>query len=69
MRRLDPKYVSAAPPSAAEKQSFAEEAAHDAWFRKKVQDALDDQRTAIPNEQKKTHFGKRRAAANGVTAN
>jgi len=36
---------------------------HDAWFRAKVQEALDDPRPAIPQEQVETHFAKRRAAA------
>jgi DNA-damage-inducible protein J len=38
-------------------------AAHDAWFRAKVQEALDDPRPPIPNEEVKAHFAKRRAAA------
>jgi DNA-damage-inducible protein J len=38
-------------------------AEHDAWFRAKVQEALDDQRSAIPHERAKAHFAKRRAAA------
>jgi len=42
---------------------LVDEAAHDACFRKKVQEALDDQRAAMPNEQVKTRFEKRRAAA------
>ncbi len=42
---------------------LVDEATHDAWFRKKVQEALDDQRAPIPNDQVKTHFEKRRAAA------
>ena len=37
---------------------------HDAWFRAKVQEALDDPRPAIPHEQVEVHFAKRRAAAN-----
>jgi DNA-damage-inducible protein J len=37
--------------------------AHDAWFRAKVQEALDDPRPAIPHEQVEAHFAKRRAAA------
>jgi DNA-damage-inducible protein J len=41
-------------------QSTAE---HDAWFRAKVQQALDDPRPGIPDEQVKAHFAKRRAAA------
>jgi|TARA_R110002012_G_scaffold282163_2_gene471828 DNA-damage-inducible protein J len=36
--------------------------AHDAWFRTKVQEALDDVRPAIPHDQVETHFAKRRAA-------
>jgi DNA-damage-inducible protein J len=40
-----------------------DEAAYDAWFRKKVQEALDDQRSALPDETVKAHFAKRRAAA------
>ena len=35
--------------------------AHDAWFRSKVQDALDDCRPAIPHDQVERHFTKRRA--------
>jgi DNA-damage-inducible protein J len=38
-------------------------AAHDAWFRAKVQEALDDPRPAIPHEKVEAHFTKRRAAA------
>jgi DNA-damage-inducible protein J len=38
-------------------------AAHDAWFRAKVQEALDDPRPAIPHEKVEAHFAKRRAAA------
>ncbi|MGJ7566237.1 type II toxin-antitoxin system RelB/DinJ family antitoxin [Variovorax sp. GB1R11] len=38
-------------------------AAHDAWFRAKVQEALDDPRPAIPQEKVEAHFAKRRAAA------
>jgi len=40
-------------------------AAHDAWFRAKVQEALNDQRPAIPHKKVEAHFAerKRRAAA------
>ncbi len=38
-------------------------AAHDAWFRDKVLEALSDTRPAIPGEQVKAHFAKRRASA------
>ena len=42
---------------------FHSTASHDAWFRAKVQEALDDPRPAIPHEQVEAHFAKRRAAA------
>lgn len=38
-------------------------ATHDAWFRAKVQEALDDPRPPIPNEEVKAHFAARRAKA------
>jgi len=38
-------------------------AEHDAWFRAKVREALDDPRPAIPQEQVEAHFAERRAAA------
>jgi DNA-damage-inducible protein J len=38
-------------------------AAHDLWFRAKVQQALDDPRPAIPHEDVTRHFADRRAAA------
>jgi DNA-damage-inducible protein J len=41
-------------------QSTAE---HDAWFRAKVLEALNDARPAIGHGQVKSHFAKRRAAA------
>jgi DNA-damage-inducible protein J len=44
--------------------SLAKNAAeHDAWFRAKVQEALDDPRPDIPSRQVEAHFAKRRAAA------
>ena len=44
--------------------SLAKNAAeHDAWFRAKVQEALDDPRPDISHEQVEAHFAKRRAAA------
>jgi DNA-damage-inducible protein J len=36
---------------------------HDAWFRAKVREALNDSRPAIPHEKVEAHFGKRRAGA------
>jgi len=36
---------------------------HDAWFRAKVQQALQDPRPAVPQANVEAHFAKRRAAA------
>jgi len=36
---------------------------HDAWFRAKVLEALNDPRPAIPDAEVKAHFAKRRAEA------
>lgn len=41
----------------------ANTAQHDAWFRAKVQQALDDPRPGIPHRQVEAHFAKRRRAA------
>ena len=38
-------------------------AEHDAWFRAKVQEALDDPRPAIPHDEVEAYFAERRAAA------
>jgi DNA-damage-inducible protein J len=38
-------------------------AAHDAWFRAKVQEALDDPRPDIPDRKVEAYFAKKRAAA------
>ena len=38
-------------------------AAHDAWFRAKVQEALDDPRPAVAHEKVEARFAERRAAA------
>ena len=44
--------------------SLAHHAAeHDAWFKAKVQEALDDTRPAIANKKVEAYFAKRRAAA------
>ena len=43
--------------------TVSDSAAHDAWFRAKVQAALRDQRPAIPHKKVEAHFAKRRAAA------
>ncbi|ACL62519.1 type II toxin-antitoxin system RelB/DinJ family antitoxin [Methylobacterium nodulans] len=37
--------------------------AHDAWFRAKVLEALDDTRPDVPDDQAEAHFAQRRAAA------
>ena len=34
---------------------------HDEWFRARVQEALEDKRPAVPNEQVRSRFAKRRA--------
>ena len=38
-------------------------AEHDAWFRAKVREALDDKRPAVPHAQVEAHFAQRHAAA------
>jgi len=38
-------------------------AKHDAWFRAKVQEALDDPRPCIPHKQVEAYFAERCAAA------
>ena len=37
--------------------------AHDAWFRAKVQEALDDPRSPVSNDEVRARFTARRAAA------
>ena len=37
--------------------------AHDAWFRAKVQEALQDTRPDVPDDQAEAHFTARRASA------
>jgi DNA-damage-inducible protein J len=44
-------------------RSVEEVAAHDAWFRAKVQEALSDPRPAIPHKKVEAHLAKRRVAA------
>lgn len=36
-------------------------AVHDAWFRAKVQEALDDLRRAVPHDEVEARFARRRA--------
>jgi DNA-damage-inducible protein J len=43
--------------------ALVDEAAHDAWFRAKVQEALNDPQPAIPHEKVKARFASRRSAA------
>jgi DNA-damage-inducible protein J len=38
-------------------------AGHDAWFRAKVQEALDNPRPGVPHKKIEAHFARRRAAA------
>ena len=40
----------------------ADPAAHDAWFRAKVHEALNNPAPPIPHEQVEVHFARRRAA-------
>ena len=41
----------------------ADPAAHDAWFRAKVREALDDVRPALPDDEVEARFAQRREAA------
>lgn len=41
----------------------ADPQAHDAWFRAKVQEALDDLRPDIPHDEVETYFANRREIA------
>jgi DNA-damage-inducible protein J len=43
--------------------ALTKDATHDAWFRAKVQEALNDPRPGIPHKKVEAHFAKRRAAA------
>jgi DNA-damage-inducible protein J len=36
---------------------------HDAWFRAKVREALDDHHPTVPHDEVEAHFAKRRTAA------
>jgi DNA-damage-inducible protein J len=38
-------------------------AGHDAWFRAKVREALDDLRPGVSHKKVKAHFAKQRSAA------
>jgi DNA-damage-inducible protein J len=38
-------------------------AEHDAWFRARVREALDDKRPAVPHKKVEAHFAKRRSRA------
>lgn len=40
-------------------------AEYDAWFRAKVQEALEDLRPTVPNGEVKAHFGNRKLTAKG----
>ena len=44
------------------------DAEHDAWFRAKVQEALDDTRPNIPHETVKARIARRRAASTNAKA-
>ena len=49
----------------SESKKREQDAAHDAWFRAKVQEALNDPRPAIPHKEVESHFARKRAAALG----
>ncbi len=40
-------------------------AEYDAWFRAKVQEALDDMRPSVPDREVEAHFAEQRSIANG----
>jgi DNA-damage-inducible protein J len=42
-------------------EAQAEDPEYDAWFRARVQEALDDPRPGIPSEEVEAYFAKRRA--------
>ncbi|NRO96846.1 type II toxin-antitoxin system RelB/DinJ family antitoxin [Paraburkholderia sp. NMBU_R16] len=42
-------------------------AAHDAWFRARVREALEDDRPVVQDEEVEAHFAERRAAAAAKT--
>lgn len=44
---------------------IGDQAAYDSWFRTKVQEALEDVRPALSQDEVKSRFAKRRAAALG----
>jgi DNA-damage-inducible protein J len=44
-------------------KNSANDADYDIWFRAKVQEALNDTRSATPHKNAETHFAKRRSAA------
>ena len=43
-------------------------AEHDAWFRAKVQEALDDPRPGLPHDEVSAYFAERRAAGKKARA-
>ena len=55
--------TTALDPLISEFASQEEADSYDAWFRAKVQEALDDPRPAIAAEDVEAHFAKRRAMA------
>jgi DNA-damage-inducible protein J len=46
----------------SESKKQERDAAHNAWFRAKVQEALNDPRPAIPHKKVEARFAKRRTA-------
>jgi len=59
---LDSSVVIAAAefPYQVMKRKQERDAAHDAWFRAKVQESLNDPRPAIPHKKVEAHFAEKR---------
>jgi len=49
--------------------SLTSDAEHDAWFRARVREALNDPRPAVPHDEVKAHFARKRAGAGGRKRN
>ncbi|MDG4883817.1 type II toxin-antitoxin system RelB/DinJ family antitoxin [Mesorhizobium sp. WSM4884] len=65
LKEGDAKGLSGDERRALIKEQAQHNKAYDLWFRAKVQQALDDSRSDIPDDQAKAHFAERRAAAAG----
>ncbi|RWL41664.1 MAG: hypothetical protein EOR60_28925 [Mesorhizobium sp.] len=63
LREGDARGLSGDERRALIKEQAQHNKAYDVWFRAKVQQALDDSRRDIPDDQAKAHFAERRQAA------